>query len=255
MTGNAATADTGSSGQHAPHDPDNRQALGEAAELGPAVVSAQNSAKAPVSNAAPATATAAAVPVAAASSASPLEATATTPASGVLPVPALGAAVQNIAAAVAPNALPPAMATLAPEVGSSAWGKALGQQVIYLGTTGQQVAELQLNPPGLGPLKVSLSMNEQQMQAMFVSAHASVRTAVEAALPQLRSTLADSGISLGHTSVGAESQQQTAFSEQQERQPAGSYRANRPEASPALPDRPAAEVVRRNGGTAVDTYA
>ncbi|MFC5476000.1 flagellar hook-length control protein FliK, partial [Paraherbaspirillum soli] len=49
------------------------------------------------------------------------------------------------------------------------------------------------------------------------SAHQSVRDAVEAALPQLRSTLADSGISLGNTSVSADTQQQqqqSAFAQQ-----------------------------------------
>src|SRR3989338_10094289 len=121
--------------------------------------------------------------------------------------------------------------SLAPEVGSSEWGKALGQQMIHMGKGGEQVAELQLNPPGLGPLKVTLSMNDHQVQAIFVSAHSSVRAAVEAALPQLRTTLADSGISLGNTSVNAESQQQAAFAQgqngQNEQSGQRGYRAER----------------------------
>jgi len=147
---------------------------------------------------------------------------------------------------------------LAPEVGNSEWGKALGQQVVQMGTAGHQVAELQLNPPGLGPLKITLSMNDHQLQAMFSSAHASVRAAVEAALPQLRATLAESGLSLGNTSVGAETQQQSAFSNGQDRQPerASYYRqAEMADTAAAFALRNAAEPVRTLGGLRIDTYA
>jgi flagellar hook-length control protein FliK len=94
-----------------------------------------------------------------------------------------------------------------PVVGGSEWGPALGQQMIRMSTSGHHVAELSLNPAGLGPLKVTLTIGDNQAQALFVSAHEGVRNAIEAALPQLRKTLADHGINLGQTSVGAESQQ------------------------------------------------
>ncbi|MDP3337760.1 MAG: flagellar hook-length control protein FliK, partial [Rhodoferax sp.] len=160
------------------------------------------------------------------------------------------------AAAPAPAAAS-ASPLLAPEVGSSEWGKALGQQVVHLGQAGQQQAELQLNPPGLGPLKVTLSLNDQQLQAMFVSAHASVRAAVEAALPQLRASLADNGISLGNTSVSADNQQQAAFAQEQHRQPNQRAYANTPPPSiPANPaPRPLGEPLRQGHGLSVDTYA
>ena len=147
-------------------------------------------------------------------------------------------------------------ASLAPEVGSGEWGKALGQQVIHMGQAGHQVAELQLNPPGLGPLKVTLSMSDQQMQATFVSAHASVRVAIEAALPQLRSTLADNGINLGDTSVSSGSQQQTAFNERASEQP--NPRGYRDHGAPDLPAsaaRHSAAPMRPRSGSSVDTYA
>jgi len=145
---------------------------------------------------------------------------------------------------------------LSPEVGSSEWGKALGQQMIHLGTAGQQTAELQLNPPGLGPLKVTLSLNDQQIQAIFVSAHPSVRAAVEAALPQLRSTLADNGISLGNTSVNAESQPQTAFDDRQNRSSAPSaYQSDRLTEPVATTPNPVTQGARQRHGVTVDTYA
>lgn len=97
---------------------------------------------------------------------------------------------------------------LTPPVGSDDWAPALGKQMVWLGKSGSQTAELHLNPPQLGPLKLTLTLNDNQAQAMFVSAHQSVRSALEAALPQLRNSLAESGINLGNTSVSADTQQQ-----------------------------------------------
>ncbi|MDP9902295.1 flagellar hook-length control protein FliK [Variovorax ginsengisoli] len=95
-------------------------------------------------------------------------------------------------------------AAIAAPVGSDAWAPALGQHMIRIAAKGDHVAELDLNPIGLGPLKVRLSVTDNQAQAMFMSGHESVRQAVEAAMPQLRTTLASQGISLGQTSVGAD---------------------------------------------------
>ncbi|MGJ7535784.1 MULTISPECIES: flagellar hook-length control protein FliK [unclassified Variovorax] len=112
--------------------------------------------------------------------------------------------------------------TIAPEVGGDKWAPALGQQLARMSTSGNHTAELNLNPAGLGPLKVTLSMGDNQAQAMFVSAHESVRKAIEAALPQLRNSLSEQGITLGQTSVGAENRQpfgnDAAFAQQQSQQ-------------------------------------
>ena len=177
----------------------------------------------------------------------------------VLPNAVAGLVSASMEAASAGNPAPTTLRShLAPEVGSQGWDKALSQQMVQMGKGGQQTAELQLNPPGLGPLKVTLNLNDHQMQLTFVSNHASVRAAVEAAMPQLRATLAESGISLGNTSVSAESQPQTqnAFSQGQGRAPDHRAYPNR-----SLPDSaaPMAQAVtqahRQGGGLAVDTYA
>lgn len=159
-----------------------------------------------------------------------------------------------------PAAPIPSQAALTPEVGSGEWGQALGRQMLHMGKAGEQVAELQLNPPGLGPLKVTLSMNDNQVQALFVSAHASVRAAVEAALPQLRGTLADNGISLGDTSVNSGSQQQQpAFAQGQDGrpgQPGAQNQRTQPgyqAADAAVPAPTAAAPAHPRGK--VDTYA
>jgi flagellar hook-length control protein FliK len=71
---------------------------------------------------------------------------------------------------------------------------------------------LTLNPPQIGPIEVSLSVEGGHASVSFASANAEVRDAIETALPRLREMLASAGIELGQTNVGAESfrQQQQA---------------------------------------------
>lgn len=163
-------------------------------------------------------------------------------------------------AAAAKTATP--VLSVAPPVGSNEWGPAIGQQMIRMSASGHQVAELNLNPAGLGPLKVTLTMGDNQAQAMFVSAHEGVRRAVEAALPQLRTTLADQGISLGHTSVGAESRQpspQGGFAEQNPGRSSGqpSYPGARSnvDAASAMPATAPRTGAARTASAGLDTFA
>ncbi|WP_432727125.1 flagellar hook-length control protein FliK [Variovorax sp. W6] len=159
---------------------------------------------------------------------------------------------------------------IAPEVGSDKWAPALGQQLLRMSTSGHHTAELSLNPAGLGPLKVTLSMGDNQAQAMFVSAHESVRKAVEAALPQLRNSLSEQGITLGQASVGTEARQpngnDAAFAQQQQQQ--SQQNAARQQAAASWPgagratvDAPAAPVAAARAAAAagsrsgVDTFA
>jgi len=94
---------------------------------------------------------------------------------------------------------------IAVPVASPAWGEALGDKVLWMSSQGSQVAELRLDPPHLGPLEVRITVTNDQATAVFVSNHSVVREAIEAAMPRLREMLADSGIMLGNTMVGAES--------------------------------------------------
>lgn len=104
---------------------------------------------------------------------------------------------------------------LEPRIGSAGWDNALGQKVLWMVSNQQQVAELNLDPPDLGPLQVTLSINNDQASATFVSQHADVRQALEAALPRLKEMMAESGINLGDATVSAgTSQQQGGFERQ-----------------------------------------
>lgn len=120
------------------------------------------------------------------------------------------------ASAAASAAGSSATATLTPQVGMAEWGQSLGQQVVRMAQRGDQQVELRLHPAELGPLSVSLKMGDQQQANLqFFSAHGAVRHALEAAIPQLREALADSGIALGETSVGEQDQFQQQSGEQQ----------------------------------------
>ena len=95
-------------------------------------------------------------------------------------------------------------ATVHPPVGSPAWGQAMSQQVLIAVQGQQQIATLHLNPPQLGPLAVHLQVQDGQVQAQFISPHAAVRQAVEAALPQLHDMFGNAGLTLLQTSVGTQ---------------------------------------------------
>jgi flagellar hook-length control protein FliK len=98
----------------------------------------------------------------------------------------------------------PASALISAQLGSDEWQQAIGQQVVMFSRNGQQSAELRLHPENLGALKISLQVDNNQAQIHLASGHSSVRAALEAALPHLRTALADSGITLGQSSVGSE---------------------------------------------------
>lgn len=90
-------------------------------------------------------------------------------------------------------------------VGNAGWDDALGQKVVWMAGQQQQVAELHLNPPHLGPVEVHLSVSNDQVSALFVSHQPAVREAIEAAMPRLREILADSGMMLGNATVTSDS--------------------------------------------------
>jgi hypothetical protein len=112
--------------------------------------------------------------------------------------------------AAAPTSM---MQDLQTPVGASDWDEALGQRVLLMVSSQEQVAELSLNPPDLGPLQVTLSISNDQATATFVSQQADVRQALEAALPRLKEMMAESGINLGgaFVSSGGEGSQQQGF--------------------------------------------
>ena len=89
-------------------------------------------------------------------------------------------------------------------VNAHGWDGEVGDKLVWMIGRQEQRAELVLNPPQLGRVEVSLTMNAGQTNAMFVSANPAVRDALEAALPRLREILSDAGVTLGQAQVGAD---------------------------------------------------
>lgn len=116
-------------------------------------------------------------------------------------------------------------ATITAHVTAPGWDRGLGEKVVWMAGQQLQVAELHLNPPELGPLQITLTVDNDQASAQFVSQHASVREAIEAAMPRLREMLAESGITLGNTNVGAESFREPAQQEARSQLPRGAAQA------------------------------
>lgn len=94
------------------------------------------------------------------------------------------------------------------QLGTPAWQQALSQQLSLFTRNGVHNAELRLHPEELGALQISMKMSNDQVQVHFVSASHQVRAAIEAAMPHLKTSLAESGINLGNGSVGSETPSQ-----------------------------------------------
>lgn len=155
------------------------------------------------------------------------------------------------------SALPASAApVLSAPLGSPEWQQSLSQQIALFTRNGQQSAELRLHPEDLGQVQITLKLDDNQAQLQMVSAHSHVRAALEAALPVLRTHLAESGIQLGQSSISSESfsGQQQNFSQQQHaaRTPGQETHLAEDEAELAVP---ASLQAAARGNSAVDIFA
>lgn len=157
----------------------------------------------------------------------------------------------------------PSTPLLNAQLGTPEWQQQLGQQVMMFNRQGLQSAELRLHPQDLGSIQVSMKIENNQAQLHFVSGHSAVRSAIEAAMPDLKTALADNGISLGQSSVGSDSSQWQQA--QQQSSQSGSQQGNASSwaafnaggvnsAADALPV-PASLAQRISGNNSVDIFA
>lgn len=66
-----------------------------------------------------------------------------------------------------------------------------------LALQGIEHAELVVNPPELGPIRISMSMDADTLSIAFASEHVETRQAIERSLPALQAALKEHGIELG----------------------------------------------------------
>jgi len=113
----------------------------------------------------------------------------------------------TVAGSLASNKLTPAnidvpQAPLNPSMklqvafGHAQWSEALAERAAWF--AGQQIhtAELQLDPPELGPLQVRISVHHDQAVVSFVSANPQVREALDQSMVRLRELMQEQGMQL-----------------------------------------------------------
>ena len=80
---------------------------------------------------------------------------------------------------------------------------------------GQSSAEIRLDPPELGSLRVHVTTRDDSTQITFVTQTSAAKDALEQQLPKLREQMENQGLSLGDVDVFDQSSQQEAASEEE----------------------------------------
>ncbi len=110
----------------------------------------------------------------------------------------------EINAARNPGAAPHTLSIEA-RVGTARFADETAQQVTWLAKNGIEHAEIRVKPADLGPISVRIEMQNNEAVISFAVTQPETRVAVEDALHRLQEMLAESGISMGETSVGGHS--------------------------------------------------
>ncbi|MBL0480602.1 flagellar hook-length control protein FliK [Aeromonas veronii] len=125
-----------------------------------------------------------------------------------------------------------------------------------------QQAEIQLDPLGLGKMKIQIQMGaDSQANVHFVVQHGQTREMLEQAMPRLRDMLAGQGIQLGQTQVQQQSQQQqqqgqpTFNGQGQQGQSSGQPRSGNGLLEGELTTSNPSLLVESTNGSGIDFYA
>ncbi len=143
------------------------------------------------------------------------------------------------------------------QLGSNEWQQTVSQHITLFTRQGQQSAELRLHPEDLGQVQITLKLDDNQAQLQMVSGHSHVRAALEAALPVLRTQLAENGIELTQSNISSEnfnSQQQASSQHQQQTSRSGNA-GGFDEENDELLAVPASLQSAARGNNAVDIFA
>ncbi|AFU97693.1 flagellar hook-length control protein FliK [Simiduia agarivorans] len=86
------------------------------------------------------------------------------------------------------------------------WGQGVGEKVVWMVSQKLRFAEIQLDPPELGPLQVKVSVVNDQVSVSFTSQHAPVREALDSQAIRLREILESQGLNLVDVDVSDQQQ-------------------------------------------------
>jgi flagellar hook-length control protein FliK len=129
-------------------------------------------------------------------------------------------------------------------MGARSFAEDVGSRVAWMISNRQQIAELRVDPPQLGPVEVRLSIAGDQASLTLLSPHAAVRDALQANLPRLQEMLTGAGVDLGSVHVGTHDRSRDSHRQQQAH-----------DQVPAWANLPVREAVLLAGRGLVDTYA
>ncbi len=170
------------------------------------------------------------------------------------PTVTMGPIVSNLTSAQPTFAAAPVVSA---QLGSNEWQQTISQHITLFTRQGQQSAELRLHPEDLGQVQITLKLDDNQAQLQMVSGHSHVRAALEAALPVLRTQLAENGIELTQSSISSENfnGQQHASSQHQQQTSRSGAPGGFDEESDELLAVPASLQSAARGNNAVDIFA
>lgn len=90
----------------------------------------------------------------------------------------------------------PQLPTINQPVGGRGWGENIGERIQWMVRQEIQGAEVKLNPRGLGPIEIRVTVQNDQTNVSFVAHHAVTREALDAAIPRLREMFSESNMNL-----------------------------------------------------------
>ncbi|MEC8427171.1 MAG: flagellar hook-length control protein FliK, partial [Pseudomonadota bacterium] len=109
----------------------------------------------------------------------------------------------------APNAVvSPLQAQIKAAIGQPQWQAAISERVAFMASQNIKSAEIQLDPPELGPLQVRVTVTQDQASVAFTSHHAQVREALDQTAFRLREMLHGEGMSQVDVDVSDQSEYQ-----------------------------------------------
>ncbi|OCG05327.1 flagellar hook-length control protein FliK [Gilliamella sp. wkB112] len=95
----------------------------------------------------------------------------------------------------------PQTLNLSMPVNINQWQTSLTQQIVMLTRQNIPTAEIKLHPQELGSLHIKLTMHDDKMNLHLLAAHATVKGVLESALPLLKTSLEQQGITLQQADV------------------------------------------------------
>ena len=90
--------------------------------------------------------------------------------------------------------------------GTQAWSEGVANRVMWLTDNRMMTAELRLDPPDLGPLRVKISISDGQAQVSFVSQNGDVRSAIDQSVARLRELFEARDVELVNVDVSDQSE-------------------------------------------------